>query len=348
MLLIKRSFKVINKLPNRTLFHPCRSFTTSRPLWTPAKQDTTAKKGASKSRSRPYHRWSPEEEALLLKLREERLGWTAVQARLPTTRSIAGLIDKYGSIAPRGDQGRFLHTPRYTDAERALITKLRNEGLSWQEIQKRHFPTHSARNLACTYSSTRTARGNDVFVYRLWSKEDVEKLLLLREERKMGYPEIAVAMGRTNASVKTKYRDLSKAREMRLGSQGRGYVRVKSRLHWPDEDEARLVEMITQGATNKEICATWPRRKPIGIGRKILEIKKRIGLSEPPKVNPVDKKSLAKMTKLKAQGATWKEIADMMSEFTLAELQYAYQRDVARRRKADAEENVAKASKNGE
>lgn len=340
---IRHSFGVVRVPPLRN--GSGRSFATSHLLWNPApakSEKTKTKSPSQKKQGRVRQKklngdvWTLKERSTLLKLRKERLPWSAIITHFPD-RSMNSLISQYTRIAPRGDQGRYLHTTRFTDAERALIDKLRAKGLGWREIQERHFPDRTAKQLSASYHQTGTDGEHVRWGIKAWSEEELEKLLMLREEMKMDYPEIAKRLGRSHASVRTKYfQTVQKRVKEEGGGDDTGYVHVKSKKFWPAEDEAKLAEMLKNGAKEEEISETWPRWGPWGLRAKIVDMRRKIGLSTPRNVSPLDKQATAKMMKLKAKGMPVKDLAAFMPEFTLAEIKYAYKKAVERKKAAEA------------
>lgn len=213
------------------------------------------------------------------------------------------------------------------------MIKLREDGVPWAEIQKQHFPNKSVSNLVHTYSTTRTNAEDDVWRPTLWSKEEIEQLLTNREEKKMDYKELAELHGRTQASVKNKYRHLVKERADADADEGRKYVSVRSKSIWSEEDEIALVEMLKAGATLKTVQTAFPGRSWRGLQATVHRLKTRDGLIDR-KWSPVDQKTVSMMKKMKEAGMTMKEISAMMPEFEHGELRYAYNRSLFLKRKA--------------
>lgn len=319
---------------------PLRPFRTqTRSIVTQKSSSKKAKPAKEKAESKapqatPQKRiWTPKEEALLLKLRQARLSWNDIGTHFPD-RTVLGLRCKYSEIAPRGRGGRFLYSTRFSDAERALLTKLREDGLSWPKIQKSHFPDRSISNLVETHRRTRVfGQGNDNYLYRPWSETDAAELLVSREEKKLDFNELARKFGRSSSAVICKYRVLVEQRAKRSEDDERVYVGVRSKRIWSEEDEATLTEMVKNGAKVAEISKLFPNRGPYGLRKTICRIKVKQGLSGV-KYSAVDEKALKKMRKLKAEGSSVREIAALMPEFGLGQLRYAYYKDFAEKRKA--------------
>lgn len=256
-------------------------------------------------------------------LREERHPWGVIMSHFPG-RSRAGLLAKYGKIAPRGENRRFIHSSRFTDEERALISRVRAEGMEWKQIQEQHFPNHTWRQLAHGYNRTQSGGEGDVWARRVWSEEDSKKLLILREEQLMDWPTLGRVLGRSHSAVQNKYIRLIEKRAEESGRGKKlGYVNVNSSTHWGKDEEAKIVEMIKNGTTDDDIRECWPERGFHGVRNKIVDLKHKHDLLSP-RINPVDGKSVLKIKRLKAQGMLMKEIADVMPEFTFYELRYAY------------------------
>lgn len=331
MLPMRRSFRNAIILSFRT-FSSSHSVCKPKTSKASSTRQATKAKTTRKSHAESGQLWSPDEVAQLLKLRETRAAWADIEPHFPG-RNLTSIRKKYLRIAPRGEQGRLLHSSRFTDAERKLLIQLHEDGVSWPEIQRQHFPDRRVKSLIICYHMTRVKGQDDVWAIRPWSETDAEQLLVNREEKKLDFTELSKVHGRSQASVRNKYLSLIKKRASTSGDDGIGYVGVKSKRYWSEGEEESLIEMIKSGKQLPEIRKAFPKWDTSGLEHKVYLIRAKEGLVDA-KVSPVDEKTVAMVLKLRAEGMNMREITELMPEFQLGELRYAYRRAVKSNRKA--------------
>lgn len=75
--------------------------------------------------------WKPEEDAVLLNLRRDRIAWADVARKVG--RSVHSCWDRYKRIAPK-DRPRYARQKGWTEQEKATLHRMRGEGKSPKEI----------------------------------------------------------------------------------------------------------------------------------------------------------------------------------------------------------------------
>lgn len=367
MVLMKVPFRTTTILPLRTLPSSIRSFTTSYTVRSPRRQAASPRIKAEKSKSTqdavgsPRRRagpsrvesnaasgkrkehinfWTPEEAERLFQLRESRLPWAEIEDQFPN-RTLTAIKSKCYQNAPRGEKGRLLHTTQYTDAERTLMSRLRAEGVSWPKIQKEHFPDRTVHQLVECHHLTRVKGEDDAWSPKPWDQAESDRLVNLREKRQLDWNEMAVEIGRTQSSLKSKYRKLVAARELDSGK--RVYVGVRSKKFFSQEDEEKLAGMLRDGASTESMRQAFPERSPQSLGATIIRLKHKEGLElrPHPATSPVDEKTLKEVVRLKEEGMPWTLVADLLPGFSYNQLLGAYRRALKSGRVVERERKAA-------
>lgn len=335
-LLENKSMWVIGK-PLRTTFTcilPFRPFPLQIRSITTGNVQVKGQPGKRRTKHKSPGHWSREEIARLEELRESRASWEDTKTQFPE-RTLSSLQCKYRRIAPRGAGGRIVYSKHFNDAERALLHKLREEGVPWPEIHRQHFSNRGLRSLGETYRSTRMETDGQYDVSRTipWSKAEEEQLMVNREGKKLDFVTLARLHGRTISSTRNKYVALVAERAKKLGSdQSRyTYVAIRSRRYCSLEDEKALTEMIRGGADKSAILEAFPN-----VSMNIVyRIRKQEGLVRVRVTGPhMDEEGLAKMMRLVSAGLRLSAIVERMPEFEFPQLRYAYKKARQRVREA--------------
>ncbi|KAK4500238.1 hypothetical protein PRZ48_008427 [Zasmidium cellare] len=140
----------------------------------------------------------------------------------------------------------------WTEAELATLRNALEGGMSYWEVQgmMQHRSVSALRarmNRLVLEEEEEQEEGAKKLVR--WRKEDVQRVLELREREGMGYWEIAKVVGRSEEAVRNKYeisrgKDGSQARSRRnravVRGDGEGAAAVKQKVRWRREDDERM------------------------------------------------------------------------------------------------------------
>lgn len=210
----------------------------SRILSIPKQLTTSSRKGVRK-------RWSTAECDLLLKLRRERLSHIEIATHFPdrTVRAIAEKLHRHICLTK---DYFFLPPTRYTESEDAHIRSCMAVGLSAKHIRSQlpHRTTHSIRNRWRTLSLTANRRS-----MRYSAAEDA-KLVRLRSDEDMNWPDIARELGRTAVSVCTRWHLIVKTSR-------------KKRHFYTAADDAKVMAMQARGLSYPKIGSLLTPRRSV-------------------------------------------------------------------------------------
>lgn len=155
---------------------------------------STSQRGPSQQRTkkRPY---SAEEDSVIRQLRSQRSSWKDIQERLPhrTAYSLRKRWEQH--VRPDVDfEGERLIVP-YSQTDAKRLVRLRDSGLSWQNIRDQHFPKRTIQGLRHLFD--RASRYSYVpgSVPQIpFSAEEREKLVFLKNEQQLSWSEILEQM----------------------------------------------------------------------------------------------------------------------------------------------------------
>lgn len=184
-----------------------RLYTTTRPRG----QRNGTQRGGKKGK----RYYTTEEDALIIDLRtRQRLGWKAIQESLPY-RSANSLKCRWQiHLRPNMDiESSIPLLVRYSKAEAKRLFELRRNGLSWQKIQREHFPKRKIAGLQdLFYSVSRYSYVPSPQQHgraAAYTPEEKDKLLYLKGVQNLSWPEIIKQMpGRTQNGLSTMYKRL--------------------------------------------------------------------------------------------------------------------------------------------
>ena len=240
-------------------------------------------------------RWTAAEELLLIKLRdEENMPWSEVAAQFPG-RTYRALSLKYYILKgpPSKTRGRYRD---WTDEEEELLMKLASMDMSWKERAEK-FSGRSDAALRVHYNKLMLGEAVPSTVQDLYTDEEDQRLLRLREED-LTWEEVTRQFeGRSVNSVKKRYRMIAdKSKHPR----------------WTPGEEEQLLEALEVGMTRKEIAEHFERtvRAVSNRARQLRFVSRRKSTGPKARQEPIyTDKELRLMRKLREEGVTWLEIS---------------------------------------
>ena len=264
-------------------------------------------------------RWTPKEDKILTDMRSIGKPWDEIHAQIPNRTRIA-VMSRWNAITPRSKDGRLTKywsrkSPRYTAEDDRKFEKLIDRdkwGSKYNAISAR-FPERSPTAVSEYY---RRALHPKVRGWpkprnqRKWTREEVSRLLSLRNGERLHYHIIAAKLGRSAEGVKVRY---NKA------MRGRTDIRPKTGRSFTPEDDARIVASRKEGRSGEEIARQFPKKTPRAVQLRIWLLRERIGARRWRTAEEVAELK-ERLLMLRSSGRSWEEIMGQFPDVPLKTL----------------------------
>ena len=198
--------------------------------------------------------WTGEEERRLLELRKKRMSWGEMTEHFPG-RSWKALSDRYYILTRDPSAPKRKVNPSWMPKEDKLLTKLVEDGLSWNEIVK-HLPGRTKNAIKARYKRL-TVDSSTPQEFQKNNTAEEEDLLIEALEAGMTWEEIAQRLERPIDRVKRRARKLEKA-----GRVDTTPVIAKGR-HYTDAEFNLMRELREKGMTWVDIAKEYFPGRPV-------------------------------------------------------------------------------------
>ena len=240
-------------------------------------------------------RWTEEDKARLIELREEGKSWKELMGFFPD-RSWKALRSRYYLLTEDPSAPPKAKRKDWSPVEDKTLLRLFNDGLSWQQIAE-SLPGRTAEAAYGRYRrlSNDESQPPEIF-QKQYSAEDDELILDLI---KKGTPWAEITErfeGRNERSLKIRYRVLVEERTVRP---------------WTSEDNDRLLTALEERRPLEEIARLLDRSEnAVTVQERKLRLSGRIGQTILPAKNRFTDADYKLMGDLREQGWTWKKITN--------------------------------------
>lgn len=251
--------------------------------------------------------WTPDEESLLLELRDnQRLSWEQILPSFPD-RGWKALETKYYALKSGPSRGRVRATPKvWSGEEEEQLVAMRRENRSWAEIGKR-FPERSIEALKTKYRQL----FNDFTVPKRaidrWTAEEDNYLIQLREEEEdLSWEEI---LARFNARFSTRAIPRTLV-SLQSRSSNLNPVQPNKKGPFTSEEDDDIIDGLNLNMKLDEIAELLGRSKKLTYDRiKILEQMGRIEPAPQLGRRRYTETEREQVYNLRNEGESWEEIA---------------------------------------
>ncbi len=147
-------------------------------------------------------RWTPEEDQLLIQLKEKggRQSWSQLAEHFPG-RSPKAVFSHYSTEL----EGKTRPLVRWTAEEEQLLIELKEKGLSWSQMLE-FFPGRSKDALRSRYFDKLKVKGPDSVRLTRWTPEEDQLLVELKEKKGLKWEQILKSFPhRTLKSIQSRY-----------------------------------------------------------------------------------------------------------------------------------------------
>ena len=209
---------------------------------------------ASEPKLKLYRRgrhWRPEEEELLLELREQRMSWDEINKFFPE-RSWHAISSKHSKLT-QGPSAKRSKYRAWTSEEKELLLKLGKTDASWEEIAE-NLPGRSANAALNQYF--KLTRGSPAPKSRLtvWTAEE-DASLVEAAESGMTFVDISRLLERSIQMVQIRIRMLERSDRLEPSPWGR----------WYDAADFELArELLAKGLSWETIATRYFPGRPTG------------------------------------------------------------------------------------
>ncbi|SMQ52321.1 unnamed protein product [Zymoseptoria tritici ST99CH_3D7] len=299
---------IVSEMPLRTF----QALESRYHIISPRGPGGTRVHGSPRSRApRGGQRRTPQEDDLLLKLRERGQDWLTVQLSFPH-RSRQALVLRYFKIGPRTPAGRLAHQRRLTAEDRNLICQLRTEKVPWKEIGASYFPRFSLSTLQAAHwgeSPGLTRKGP-------WTAAEQELLLGLRAQRPH-WKAISARLQRSVQGSREKHRALVQ------GTRGPALQRHDAFL---PEDNAAITTLQRQDYSRRDIVKNFPSRTRVSIQFRLFLARRWLGLTKAqrPSRSLLNSQEIMEIVSLRKSGSDWVALQARFPHLSIAQLKSIY------------------------
>lgn len=160
------------------------------------------------------YKYTAEEDARLVKAREDGLTWKQVADLFEGRRGLGALKARYYYLSEQPDSPAELSSPRYTPEENELLIEARASRLTWEETVALFEGRRNEAALKFQYHKLSKMPELQVKKLNRNYTADEDELIVREKEKGKSYPEIAELLpDRSAKSVRSRYYKIMKERE---------------------------------------------------------------------------------------------------------------------------------------
>lgn len=222
-------------------------------------------------RRSPASRWSPVEDASILRSRKHGETWTEAAAKID--RTLLATKIRYSRLVPKASR----RTPRkFSKAEDLLLLQLRNtEHRSWRHIGRALARAEGPVRERYDNLSDHRRNKDSQAIQRRFSQAEDQELLRLREHEGLMFREVARIMGRRRCSIIRRFHFLTTEPAVR-----------ESKPDYSKSEDRRILELRDADVEWKAMTAEFPHRTPEGLRKRYERLVDRASWPEKTERDP--------------------------------------------------------------